>query len=226
MKSSLASALGLGLALCPAAALAQAVGGSVTVGAPSGAGVAQVQGDVQAGAPVPVAPAQPIYVQQPAPVYAYPQPGYVVPGARVRRRVVPYNGGPIPPNAHLEEQPITGLIIAGSVLFGVSYVPSAFAALLCVSCSSSGIGWLGVPVVGPLITLGFPQSEEGARLLVLDAIFQIGGVGMLIAGLAVRNRVLVVDEYARREQPRRTQWAFAPGAPGAPAGLSFALTHF
>src|SRR5262245_53776756 len=68
----------------------------------------------------------------PAPAYGYPPPygsPYGYPGGvvyavppRVRRTVVPYNGGPVPPGSHVERRPIYGLIAAGAPVFGVPYL--------------------------------------------------------------------------------------------------------
>lgn len=233
MKTPILPAIVLGISLAPAAAAAQeVVQGSISV-----------QGSAQAQAPVvqQPPPAMPPPTMQPPPQYpVYQQPAYgygygygqpvVVVQGRARQRVVPYSGGPIPPGAHIEERGVPGLTIAGSITFGIFYGASLFTGVLCTgsSCGSSGLGWLMVPVAGPIIALaGYPQTEEGARLLVLDTIFQAAGAGMLIAGVAARHQVLVYDSVART-RPRRgiADWALTPGAPGTPAGLSLAFTHF
>lgn len=147
---------------------------------------------------------------------------------RVLRRVVRYHGGPIPSFAHIEwRNPMADTGRIGGEIFLASYVASGLLGVLCVSvprCTQSGLGWLLVPVVGPLVAMLSPQSSEGYAALTLDALAQAGGMALVIASVVATPRAYVVEEYARREQPRRARWTILPGAPGA--GVSLSVTGF
>jgi glutamate mutase epsilon subunit len=53
---------------------------------------------------------------------------------------------------------------------------------------------LFVPVVGPFIAIGTLEAEGlGTALLMLDGIGQVGGLAMLIAGVAAKKSVFVRD---------------------------------
>ena len=85
------------------------------------------------------APAQPGYPQQQSPA-GYAQPAYQpVYGAQgygagayaprmLHRRVVPYQGGPIPPGAVLETHRPMGLVVGGGIIFGLAYLSSVIMA--------------------------------------------------------------------------------------------------
>lgn len=224
MRTGLYAAIVAGALLASAPAAAQAVPQGATVTA---------QTTVTAPAPPPPPPAQlPIITQQPA-AYGYP-PGYGYPGGvaygaprRFRPVVSPYTGGPVPPGAHVERRPITGLIVAGSVVFGVPYLVTLFAGLICSAprlCGDPTLPWLMMPLAGPLIVLGSPRTAtETYPVLILDAVLQVGGVAMLIAGAAAQRAVLVLDGYVaqrRRAAPARARWSVSPSG----AGLAFILT--
>jgi hypothetical protein len=164
--------------------------------------------------------------QQPAygqPVYG--QPAYYPPARRMR--VVPYNGGPIPPGATLRTRRHTGLVVGGAVLFGVPYLISLFVGVACVD-SSLGCPagqWLMAPVIGPIIAGAQGGGGGWLSLGVLDGVLQAGGLTMFILGLALTNQELVM--YGESDpHNRRTQWAVAPLAPGADVGATLTLRTF
>ena len=258
-RSATVLGFGAGLALCCAATTAHAVDGADDTAAahggaqrdaqgsdardaPAQRGAQTVQGavQVQAGAQV----GQPGYAPQPQPQYvqpqyvqpAYPPPPYGYPpqygyAPRLRRRYVPYTGGPVPQGARLETQTNRGLIIGGTVMFSVTYSISLLVGMTCLSassssCGSTGLQWLMLPVVGPFITLAYQRTPEPTPILVLDGLVQGAGLAMLIVGATQGRQVLVIDEYASRPRPRNVSWTLLPGAPGANAGLSLAVTHF
>src|SRR4051812_37998646 len=90
-----------------------------------------VQAQTQAYPPPPPN-GQPMYVQP-----GYAQPGYAQPRVvYVGRRTEPYEGGPIPPNAHVESRVRTGWIAAGLGVFLPFYVISFIVAQECDSSHS------------------------------------------------------------------------------------------
>ncbi len=228
----------LALALIPAAAQAQAVevSGSVQVGVaapvppPPPQQPVYVQPQPQYVQPQPVYVQQPVYNQQVQPVYAA-QPPY---GYGRRMRIVPYNGGPVPPGAQLRQHSNRGLVVGGAVMFGISYGLTIIAGAFCISSCNNG--WaLFVPVAGPIITAA--SSNTGSyyssslyssylALGIIDTLVQAGGLTMLIVGAMSNRQELVMYGDNRPVRPRRTQWALFPGAPGANAGLSLAVTNF
>jgi hypothetical protein len=201
-----------------------------------------VQGQVSVGVATPQVPPPPqtVYVQpapqqvyvQPAPQQVYVQPAQYYAAPRVYGygpRAVPYNGGPVPPGARVETRAMTGLAIAGGSLFLAFYAPAAI-----IGVSLSGLygpaAWFAVPIAGPLIWNATLQTSESRFFWGLSALLTIGqgvGLGMFIAGLAIRRDWLVYDRpYAHRSTRGITEWALAPSAPGTPLGLSFSFTHF
>ncbi len=124
-------------------------------------------------------------------------------------RTLPYEEGqPVPPGYSPREKPRIGLIIAGAVTLGVSYLFSvlAFAVDDSVSCDfDTGTGdacesdlWpLTIPVAGPFLTLGTTGgAQEGLMILILDGLAQVGGVAMLVLGLSSKKTVLVRNDLA------------------------------
>jgi hypothetical protein len=200
---------------------------------------------MQVGAPVQpavVQPAQPVQTVQVAqPAYPAQQPVYVVqPGygyayqRNYPRRPIPYNGGPVPPGATVEDRPNIALIATGGAIFGASWLFSVFAATIgdagCGSgCVNRAHDWLYLPAIGPFLTAATMSSTLSGLipLLVFDGLVQSGGLTLLIIGVATHRRMLVYPGYGSTQtHSRLAQWSLAPGAPGAPAGLSFSLTHF
>jgi hypothetical protein len=210
----------------------------------------------QPGQPQPVyGQPQPVYGQpqpvygQPQPVYGqpgyaqpgYPQPYYGAPPRTLRRRVVDYTGGPIPPGAVLETRRNIGILVAGVIAFGLGYGWAFYSAVTNSSdpCDSSSacranMGWLYVPVVGPFVMLTYPGiSSQNQFLLVFDGILQGLGIAGLAFSLLRTHDVLVFNEYVqnrngpnRRARARISDVVVSPGAPGAVAGMSLTLTHF
>jgi hypothetical protein len=186
------------------------------------------------GSPPPPPPGAP----DAQPVYAAPQPVYVMqapqqPYGRMRPTRVLYEGGPVPPGGRLETRARLGLTIGGGVTFGVTWLLTATIGGLAASIDDSFSGgsrspawWLMVPVIGPI---GFGVAEgsvasPGWFILGLDAVAQGAGLAMLIYGLANPATYVVFDGRARREAPARPRWAVVPGSAATPHGATFALT--
>jgi hypothetical protein len=108
-------------------------------------------------------------------------------------------GQPIPPGYRVETRARRGLIIAGAVTFGVTYLLSAFAASIAVDGGGSEeFGPLFVPVAGPFITIGTAGSEgTGTFALVLDGVAQAGGIAMFIAGIATEEKFLMRNDVSK-----------------------------
>ncbi len=181
-------------------------------------------GQAPAPAPNPAQPAPPGYApppQQPAyPPAAYPPaeapPGWSAPGYANQYRYQPMpmelryvEGRPIPAGYHVETRPRKGLVISGSIVFGVPYFLS-----LSVAASSKyePDRWLYAPIFGPFVDLGnrkencntLPNSfgstttcsdDSSERFfLMADGLMQVAGSTMLILGLALPQSLLVRDD--------------------------------
>ncbi|MEJ7729317.1 MAG: hypothetical protein WKG00_08880 [Polyangiaceae bacterium] len=126
--------------------------------------------------------------------YPYGYPGYMQPVPPPR--TLPYDEGQaIPPGYHVEERARRGLVIAGTVTFGSAYLISILGASSAVASddsSSDDFAPLFIPVAGPFITLGTADGADGAApIFILDGIAQVGGLALLIAGLAAQESLLV-----------------------------------
>jgi hypothetical protein len=127
-------------------------------------------------------------------------------------------GAEVPPGYIKVERVRKGLVIAGAVTFGVSWLVSATAGVAltdesnggdCAYESYSENGYyysechdndenegaipLFIPLVGPFIAMGTMEDVEGPgrAALFLDGVVQVGGMAMLIAGVAAKQTVLV-----------------------------------
>jgi hypothetical protein len=126
-------------------------------------------------------------------------------------------GQPLQPGYHIETRVRKGLVIGGSVSFGVMYLFTALAGAIATDVGSSGYTPLFIPGVGPIITVGTTnQSATGAFALVLDGLIQSGGLAMLLTGILVPRTVQVRNDIGR-PFVRPTPMTF--GANSAGAGL-------
>jgi hypothetical protein len=136
--------------------------------------------------------------------------------------IVPYEGGTIPRNAHLEDRTNMTLLGPGIGIAGAAYSLSVLYALgTCgaqMECRS-GSAWLYVPVVGPFVTATQAPTSGGATLSVFDGAVQLIGASLLVAGIAMPKQVVVWqdDAVAVRVAP-------APIAGGG--GLSVNVTGY
>ena len=145
-------------------------------------------------------------------------------------REAPWRGGTIPPG-YVRRTAGRGFVIGGVVTFLGGYIPMAIG-------GAAGDDWrLAVPVVGPflvgaeLLNGTAPRSCSGGLclnlfdelngvLLIAQGIAQVGGIALLVCGLVNYGQVL-------RYEPARAavRSAMAPGAAGAPLGLTFSLVN-
>jgi hypothetical protein len=111
-----------------------------------------------------------------------------------------HDGDPIPYGYHREERARKGEVISGAILFGVPYLYSAFFASIGADASSSTgdnkLGWLYLPVLGPVIEMSEYDSATFRFVLALDAIAQGVGAGLFFHGLTSPRPVLVRNDLA------------------------------
>lgn len=136
-----------------------------------------------------------------------------------------------------------GLVIGGAVTFGVGYAFALVGGFLTIALGQGGSGAscfksapaVFIPLAGPIIasaayprhtivgTSGYETCGDSAVPMsvfgVLDSVLQLGGAGMLTAGLALGS-----GGSEPPPPPRAGQWTVRPGAVGAPTGLTAAVT--
>lgn len=166
--------------------------------------------------PIPPAYTQTDGRQPPPPGYGPPPPGYGPPADPYNYGVppgTPYagdiddweEGDPVPPGYQPSTRIRKGLVIGGAVTMGALWVISVLIGGIAVSVEdaddalggdSNGItaeDWypMFIPVAGPFITIITAEaSGAGTAFLVIDGIGQVGGLAMLIAGLAAQESYL------------------------------------
>jgi hypothetical protein len=151
-------------------------------------------------------------------------------------------GRPIPAGYHLETRPRKGLVVSGSLVFGIPYFLS-----LSVAASSKydPDRWLYAPVFGPFVDLGKRKescttfgngtfgttttcSDDSSErfFLMADGLMQAAGATMFILGMALPQKLLVRDDapFVGSKQSPFT-WAVAPRTMGRSGyGLGLAGT--
>lgn len=169
--------------------------------------------------------------------------------ARLVTEETPYTGGVVPKDAHVVSKPSTPLIAAGAVIFGVPYIAFLglwwknvgqgllailAGVVLCVTIIGIPIGayLIGIgltlaggpmlPVLGPLLMFpNSPSQTQGTKTLYyVDAAAQAVGIGVLLAGLFVRQQVLVTT----KEVADGVTLEVLPGGAGGTPGLTLAGT--
>lgn len=140
----------------------------------------------------------------PPPGYGQPPPGYQPPPSYYNgeyppigpKRIDYEEGSPVPPGYRIETQANRGLIIGGTVTFGITYLLSIFVASIAVDGNGgSEFGPLFIPVIGPFITIGTADSRDfGTFTLLLDGAAQAGGVAMFVAGMLTDRKYLIRND--------------------------------
>jgi hypothetical protein len=108
-------------------------------------------------------------------------------------------GEPIPYGYHHELRARKGMVIAGSVLFGVTYLVSAYVGAIGSDVADGGrnqTGWMFFPVLGPFLEWSETDSTTLRYMLALDGLAQAAGVTMLICGLIYPRHLLVRNDLA------------------------------
>jgi hypothetical protein len=114
-------------------------------------------------------------------------------------------GQPIPEGYYVDTKIRKGLVIGGAVTLGATWILSVIAAAFAVSIeeaeeadgfdndgiSPADASMLFIPVAGPFISIyTYDAGTGGAAVLVIDGVAQVGGLTMLIVGLAAQEKVL------------------------------------
>jgi hypothetical protein len=150
-------------------------------------------------------------------------------------------GRPIPAGYHVETRPRKGLVVSGSIIFGVPYFLS-----LSVAASSKyePDRWLYAPLFGPFVDLGTRkencqtynngnigstttcQDDSSERFfLMADGLMQVAGATMLVLGLVLPQQLLVRDDAPYvGDRGSHFSWAVAPTVGRSSAGVGLAGT--
>jgi hypothetical protein len=108
-------------------------------------------------------------------------------------------GQPIPYGYHHETRARKGLVIAGSIVFGVVYIYSSLIAAAgedSYNNNDNQLAALWIPVLGPFIQMASVDSSIGKEMLFLDGLAQAAGLTMLITGLVYPRHILVRNDLA------------------------------
>lgn len=144
------------------------------------------------GAPAPQPYPNP-YTYPYANPYAYPYV-FAPAGPRVIKDWRP--DMPIPPGYHPVQRRSRGEIIAGSIVFGGTYIYSFMLSSLAVEGSSRQDQVLLVPVLGPFFELTRSNDSSFRYLMVIDGLAQGLGLGLFIHGLTSPRTVLMRNDLA------------------------------
>jgi len=146
----------------------------------------------------------------PPPYYAAPPPYGAYPRGPARLRYE--DGDPIPPGYHVVHRARQGLVIAGTIVFAVSYGIALGVALL--DDFDDQTSWLAIPLAGPWLmmynraqpscdtsqssNLCYEQDLETLLrfYLALDGVAQAAGATMLGFGIAGRKLLVRDDSFA------------------------------
>jgi hypothetical protein len=166
------------------------------------------------------------------PVYQQVQPSYVPQSVAFSGpRVINdwSEGEPIPPGYHESTRIRKGLVIGGAVLFGSTYLLSAFTATVGAAnasencsinmafgsnqgCNSGNpLTALFIPAVGPFIQMAHSgNTAVGNFWLALDGVAQVGGITMFLVGLASPKTVLVRNDLGSIVHKKEFELSLAP----------------
>jgi hypothetical protein len=114
-------------------------------------------------------------------------------------------GDPVPRGYRAVPRIRTGLVVAGAVTFGVTYLTTALigAAVSDVRTATGSFDrsskLLMIPLFGPFTLLGSTVSATGQLGLVLDGLVQAAGIGMFVTGLVWPKLTLVPAGYGENK---------------------------
>jgi hypothetical protein len=106
---------------------------------------------------------------------------------------------PVPGDYTERKQIRMPLVVAGSVVFGLAYLPPAIGGVIGAAGGHPGGGLGLIPIVGPFaLTSQYHGSAAVLDVfLVADGIAQIAGAAAIVTGLAMPRRVLVKNDTAK-----------------------------
>ena len=144
-------------------------------------------------------------------------------GAYVVPHEVPYMGGAIPANAHIETKPNGSLIGAGLGVWGGTYLISLIYALSTCGAQMDcrqGSAALYIPVIGPFITAAQAPTSGGMALAAFDGSVQVLGAALAVAGFIAPKKFVVWQDHVAK----LSVTPIAVGQ-GMSAGVGVTLTH-
>jgi hypothetical protein len=123
-----------------------------------------------------------------------------------------------------------GLLIAGSILFAVSYVPPALIGLAVASqpreqCDCRDALRLLVPIVGPVM-MWKPDRDFNFffnALMVIDTVMQVAGATMLVIGIIRYSASAQDDPQANKHTGPQLSFSAMPTPGGAYGALRLQL---
>lgn len=110
------------------------------------------------------------------------------PAAAVRGGDTPPPPPPLPPVT--ERRGILGLIIAGPIVLGVSWL-ATIGVTAGLDADGDLIGMSAIPIGGPWAMIADDRTSEYTAALAVSGILQAGGLTMLILGVAIQRDVVV-----------------------------------
>jgi hypothetical protein len=140
----------------------------------------------------------------------------------------PTSPAPTSPATRIEKKRNKGLLIAGPIILGVTWLSTiGITAGVSLGTESSRVGtniaYAAIPVVGPLVLIadGDRDTNEFAAPLVLSSLIQAGGLTMTILGITLTREVEVPAAALGEGFPMRHRLSLNPTAIGTSgAGLS------
>jgi hypothetical protein len=114
-----------------------------------------------------------------------------------------------------ETRPILGLVIAGPVVLGVTWLATIAGTAALSDGDGEPIGYSAIPLAGPWIMIGALDTGSYTPALVVSGILQASGVVMTILGVAIRT-----EEPAAHAEGARRRFGVAPFASHDGAGLA------
>lgn len=130
--------------------------------------------------------------------------------------VLPYEpGDPIPPGYRRVKLTHDGLLAAGGIVVGVSYLPWLAIGLLSLETDDPSLAYVAIPLVGPpLLSLQYDLHETWVTALIVNSGVQGLGVALLVASQLAGDNILV------RDGSLRPRWHVAPWIAPASLGLT------
>jgi hypothetical protein len=166
----------------------------------------------EAPKPLPPPPPPPVSAQAPngeyvAPLSQQTQQTYVPQSVALNgpRTISDWSEGePIPPGYHAAQRAQRGLIIGGSVMFGVMYLLSVVVAAAVSDANKASGGTtnddaLYIPGIGPFMLMPGNSSSLGNVVLAIDGAVQTGGIIMFIYGITSPKTVLVRNDLGSQK---------------------------